>query len=204
MTGRISGQQLESSLERDFLTLIRFDFTVERFLTQSVQMDYQDATGRTWPYTPDCLVIYRQTHEPSRNQSPMLCEVKYEKELKEDRAKLEPKFAAARSYCSERGWRFGVFSEIQIRTPLLENARFLLPYRKRKFPGSLAEIITQWFCSEGPATAQTFLTSIGNDDRLNALAALWHLVAINSLGCDLNQAKISPRTLLWHVQPEAQ
>jgi len=202
MTGRVSGQQLESSLERDFLTLVRFDSTVDRFVTQPISLVYSDVAGQTWPYTPDCLVIYKQTSDRAGDRPPLLCEIKYEKELEEDRERLEPKFAAARAYCNERGWRFGVFSEKQIRTPLLDNARFLLPYRNRKLPKLLTDPVKHWFQNEGPATPQTFLASIDNGDRLNSLAALWHLVATGSLGCDLSQAKISNHTQLWHISSE--
>jgi len=202
MTGRVAGQQLESSLERDFLTLVRFDSTVDRFLTQPVTLSYEDIAGQTWPYTPDCLVIYKHASDRSRDQSPMLCEIKYEKELEEDRAKLEPKFAAATAYCNERGWRFDVFSEKQIRTPLLENARFLLPYRSRKLPLALTNRVTQWFQHEGPTTPEAFLASVDEVARLDSLAALWHLVAAGTLGCDLSHAKVSNRTRLWNVRPE--
>jgi hypothetical protein len=40
-----------------------------------------------------------------------------------------PKFRAAQRYARQQGWRFRLVTERHMRTPYLENAKFLRPYR---------------------------------------------------------------------------
>lgn len=57
--GRIAErQEYESLLERDFLTLLRVDPSVESFVTQPIKIPYTLA-GRPSSYTPDVLVKFK-------------------------------------------------------------------------------------------------------------------------------------------------
>lgn len=69
---------------------------------------------------------------PSREASDtrhVLYEVKYREELRRDWAKLRPRFRAAHRFARGHGWKFRLITDYEIRTPLLWNAKFLLPYR---------------------------------------------------------------------------
>ena len=49
----------ESSLERDFLTLLEFDSNVQHFEVQPITIEWFDPAGKKHIYTPDVLVHYQ-------------------------------------------------------------------------------------------------------------------------------------------------
>jgi len=107
----------ESTLERDFVSLMAFDPGVTDIEEQPVRIDFEDDEGRKRHYTPDYLV--------HRNGAPpLLAEIKPSKFLTPD---LEPKFEAAQSYAAARGWEFEVWTEKDIRTPRLQKHSFPSP-----------------------------------------------------------------------------
>jgi len=120
----------ESSLERDFLLLLDFDPDVECFEEQPVKIIYHDAKGRRRTYTPDVLVRYRTDPPQARHTKPLLCEVKYRDDLRQHWAEYRPKFRAAQRYARQQGWRFHVVTERHVRTPYLENVKFLRSYHR--------------------------------------------------------------------------
>ncbi len=135
VTGRhgFSGQQYESTLERDFLDLIEFDCNVDRYETQPLTIIYVDGDGRVHGYTPDVFVQYRRDIVPARDMPHLLVEIKYREDYRGQFRELKQRLRAARLYARERGWRFAVLTEREIRTPYLRNARFLRPYRDVDF-----------------------------------------------------------------------
>lgn len=116
----------ESALERDFLTLLEFDQTVRTFEEQPLRLSYRAATGRNTTGVPDFLVHYHQEAGTPTH----LCDVTYRKKIFENWQDMKPRLRAARAHAHEHGWRYRILTEIEIRTPLLENARSLLPYRR--------------------------------------------------------------------------
>src|SRR6266705_3305876 len=119
----------ESSLERDFFLLLDFNPDVEFFEEQPVKIVYHDANGRRRTYTPDVLVRYRNDRPPARHIKPLLCEVKYRDDLRQHWVAYRPKFRAAGRYARQQGWRFRVVTERHIRTPYLDNVKFLRSYQ---------------------------------------------------------------------------
>src|SRR2546426_7711862 len=119
----------ESTLERDFLLLLDFDPDVEGYEEQPVTITYHDETGRRRTYTPDILVRYRTEHLEVRRSKPHLCEVKYRDDLRQHWTVYRPKFRAAQRYARQQGWRFRLVTEQHVRTPYLDNVKFLGPYR---------------------------------------------------------------------------
>lgn len=121
----------ESSLERDFILLMAGRYDVLSIEAQPVTIRYADEFQREREYTPDFLVLVHKG--PNRQQQYQklvyLVEVKYSDELQQDPATHLRKFRHASEWCAYRGWKFSVFTENEIRTPELERARYLLPYR---------------------------------------------------------------------------
>ena len=109
----------ESSLERDFLTLLAFNQDVQRFEVQPLAIEWFDTAGKRHVYTPDVLVHYQC--------DVIVYEVKYRSDLRENWQQLKPKFQAALRFCKQNGWRFKLITEVEIHTDFLRNARFLLP-----------------------------------------------------------------------------
>ena len=175
----------ESTLERDWLTLLQFSAEVESFEVKPVKIKWVDAEGKNHTYTPDVLVYYHQA-----GAKPLLCEVKYRDELRENWTQFKPKFQAAYRYAKDRGWRFKLITERRVRTTLLDNAKFLLPFTRRV--SSEAEripVLLEKLALQPSTTVQSLLNSIDANPMIQAeyIPVLWYLVGTHQVGVDLTQ-----------------
>jgi hypothetical protein len=179
----------ESSLERDFYILLDFDVNVEKYVPQPVRIPYCDSQGNKHNYTPDVLIYYRDDIEPARSMKPLLCEVKYRRECFEKWKELKPKLRAARAYARARGWNFRIITEREIRTPYLENAKFLRQYRNRPLDWDHAQIILDLMREFRETDPESLLLAASSDRLLQAqmLPALWHLIVRKMIGVDLTE-----------------
>lgn len=190
LTGRVSFKKgisvpFESSLERDLLILMDFDPAVIHVHAQPLVI----GDGR---YYPDFLIEY----ESSR---PLLCEVKYRQDLRENWKDLRPKFKLALKRCKEEGWRFRIFTELEIRdSHYLRNATFLRPYRSRTPDPSTDLLLLQTLKGLGETTPQGLLAAAywTVEHRMQALAHLWRLVAERRIGANL-MAPLTMGSSIW-------
>jgi hypothetical protein len=109
----------ESTLERDFVTLCRFDPEVIGIEEQPVAIPWIDDCGRSHRYTPDFRVLRRSCTE--------IVEIKYRDDLWKNWALYKPKFRAAIVWAEQRGMRFRIRTDRHIRRPRLQNAKRLVP-----------------------------------------------------------------------------
>jgi len=177
--------QYESTLERDFLTLLEFDPNVESFEVQPVTIEWKGANRKKRRYTPDALVHYKHGIA-----EPILYEVKYRKELKKKWPELRPVFKAAIHYTKEHGWRFKLITDTEIRTTYLSNARFLLPFVRRG-PQSEEhmEMLADKLQEQHQSTPGQLLKSIFQDEwhQAELLPTLWYLIGTRQIFVDMNQ-----------------
>lgn len=152
---------VESTLERDFALLQRFDPDVVGIEEQPVRIRY----GKGQSYVPDFLVHYA---DPGR--SPLLAEVKFSTDPILLSGKLETRFEAARLYARSQGWVFEVVTEVELRTPRLENATFLLPYRERRLSLQARTTITEHLSVAAKTVAALA-------DETGLLPDIWTLVS---------------------------
>lgn len=177
--------RFESTLERDLMELVRFDRRVTSFLAQPVKIEYKGDAGENRSYTPDGLITFQ---ESASSPQPILYEVKYRANYREQWRNLLPKFRAAKSYCAQRGWRFEVYTEREIRTPYLDNVKFLWPFRNRE-PASLQRAqVVGVFESCSFISVSNLLGMLAPDlkQRGELIPVLWHLIANGVVCCDLN------------------
>lgn len=186
---------VESTLERDFALLQRFDPDVAGLEEQPVRIEYVVGRGTRRRYVPDFLVTYRDIARP-----PRLVEVKYSTDPHLLAGLLEERFAAARSFAAARGWIFALATEKEIRTPRLENATFLLPFRDRP-PDPVYRARMLKAAARAPITVQELADRVAGDDsdRTRVLPSLWTLVARLELAADLDRP-ITMRTMLRHPE----
>lgn len=188
----------ESTLERDFIALLEFDPHVASFEVQPVKLKWQDDKGVARSYTPDVLVTFYGREE----LFPLiLYEVKYRSELKRAWPDLRPKFKAAIHYAKANGWRFKLVTEVEIRSPYLQNARFLLPFLRQALPSTEdQQCLLVQLASLEQTTPAELLTILSNDqwEQARLLPALWYLVATQQVGIDLEQA-LTMSSPIWSV-----
>lgn len=201
ITGRVAfGERsipFESSLERDFLVLLDFDLAVENVLEQPFRITYEGADGRERYYTPDFLVEYE-------NGDHVIYEVKYRANLKEEWAKLKPRFRAAIRYAKQNGMRFSIATEVEIRgSSYLANVRFLRPYRDYAPNLAIDEHLIKMLAALGETTPESLLVAAywTLENRIKAVAPLWRLVATRRIHADLYEP-LTMATPIWTTLEE--
>ncbi len=194
---KATGQaQFESPLERDFISLLEFSLDVCRYEVQPLRIEWIDSNGDPRSYTPDVLVEFR----PDLGWQPWLCEVKLRSGIRENWTDLRPKFRRGIRYAKERGWRFRLMTEVEIRTPYLTNARFLKRYRKREVSIQAAETVLQTLRGLGKSTPAFLLQALAADpwEQAEWLPAIWYLVAWFRIGADLD-SELAMASPIWSL-----
>lgn len=173
------GQQLgfESILEKELMLLLEFDANVEQFEEQPVKVA---VPGVMQGYVPDLLIQYRGEHPTE------LVEVKTQAYLDRYATEYAPKFAAAESYCEERGWRFVKYTEQDIRTPRLSNLKFLRRYRNiQPTPDEVNQVLSR-LPANGQSSTEAILATFAPEERETWLPVLWHMVLTRQLLTNLD------------------
>lgn len=182
----------ESTLERDFYRLLEFDNNVRRYDVQPVTFNYC-FKGKVRKYTPDVLVDYA-------DQITILFEVKYRQDLKDNWLEYRPKFKAAIGYAKRNGMRFKLISEYEIRTPYLDNVKFLLSFRRNNANEAHEVMLVRRLKELCETTPEVLLLAVFRDhwSRAELIPSLWRLVALGVIEADLN-TPISMSTKIWSV-----
>lgn len=182
----IGHADFEELLERDHLILLDFDQTVRSYEVQPVRIR---VPAKKTNYVPDALAHFHPDASGATRSSELI-EVKPSAMLFEHRADYAPKFEAARAFAEDRGWIFVVRTEREIRTPRLDNLKFLRRYRQLKVdPGDVKWITNRLATTGGQASEVQLLAAdvVGVDERLRLLPVLWHLVITGQLVVNLDK-----------------
>lgn len=182
----VGDADFESLLEAEHLILLDFDRRVRAYEAQPVRIP---VPAKKTSYVPDALTHFHPDASGTPQASELI-EIKPAALLKKHRADYAPKFEAARAYAEERGWTFVIKTEREIRTPRLDNLKFLRRYRSLAVePADVEWIIRRLTEVGGRATEAKLLAAdvIGQDERLRLLPSLWHLVLTGRLFVNLGK-----------------
>ena len=175
----------ESLLERDFFILQFYDNSVEEVEEQPVVIEWQDKNNKQRRYVPDARVAYT-------DGSTTLFEVKPKDILTRKAKELAEKFAAAKDYVKERGWKFSVVTEEDIRTKRFENSKFLYPFATEITPPHHAACFFHALrkTRQGKASVSELLDLVaGTEEEKDVMRrSLWQLLSQGKLKTDLNQS----------------
>ena len=212
LTGRFASGKIrrsvgfESSLERDLELLLEFDPRVLDFEEQPLHVVWRGPNGLPHIYTPDFLVTYTRFDPQVDPKLKCLVEVKYSFDLSKRLAQYRPAFKAAVSYAADRGWRFKILTEFQIRKPCLSHVRFLLPFL-REDPDEAMEATVlatverladrPWF---KPRICHVLDDLQYRKDAGEVLRSLWRLVAVGRLRMDFSKT-LTTRRQIWIPDP---
>lgn len=180
------GYAFESTLERDFLLLLKFDVSVLSIDEQPIKINWCDTQGKSHSYTPDVRVDYVD------DRKSIIFEVKYRSELQQKWKEFRPKFKAAVSYCRRNNMQFRLITEDEIRTPYLKNVQFLIHHKQIIFNEQLTEYrdqILKHINSHNCSTPAQILDYISSDKwvQASAMPVLWYLIANHKIQADLNE-----------------
>lgn len=193
LTGLVSSRKnarmtgFESSLECDFFLLLDFDRSVERYEEQPVTIEYVSTTGKLRTYTPDVLVYYRQDLTMVNDPQPLLCEVKYREDLFAKWKEYKPKLRAGRAYARGQGWNFRIITEREVRTPYLDNVKFLRQYRNIELREKEQILLLDTLREMRESDPESVLAAIHQETvkRAELLPMLWRLLADGNIQADL-------------------
>ena len=183
----------ESALERDACCLLEFDPNVTEYVEQPLTIRYVEL-GKTRRYTPDFFVRYATT-KPAQ-----LIEIKYAQDLRANQAQFASRFMAAKQHAEAEGWDFNIWTEAEIQTPYLKNAKFLLRFRsptlcvRSEYRHLLLELVAQ-LSRTTPAEVLTVAFE-SPQKQAELLPALWYMVSTAQLGCDLSEA-LTMHSSIW-------
>jgi len=181
----------ESLLERNYMLLLEFDDTVDRYVGQPVTIPYQlsnESGSRKSRYTPDFIVYFR-TDADGVIPPPALIEIKEKKELEKNKETYEQKFAAAKLYSHKQRWAFSVKTQDDIQGHFFENADFLYTYLNVPRTSQEQEVIKFIDAQGGAMTGtQIFQHFAADASGLATFPAIfWAMVANKELMTDWNQ-----------------
>lgn len=166
----------ESALERDFVTLATFTDASARIIPQPVTIPFQDS-GVARRYTPDFLVHW----STGRSE---LVEVKYRADLRLHWKRLRPAFVAARAWAKAHEARFRSATDRSIRSPLLLNAKRLLPLRAAHLDPLVSTKICDALATLDDPVLGT-LVEAAQVERAAALGTIWRMIARGALRVEL-------------------
>lgn len=188
---RVAGH--ESSLERDWLIALDFDWRVTHLQEQPYSLMYQ-LEGKSRRYTPDILATFK---DGSREWT-IVYEVKSDEDLRANWTLYRPRYKVAVHDCRQKGWRFRIVTERHIRTPYTENVRFLRRYRDLPMQTLHRDALLYTLCALGPTTPQALLAATWYDaeKRMVALCELWRLVAQREIAIALTEP-LTMNSSIW-------
>jgi len=197
-TGRIAmdggSATFESTLERDWLVVLDFDKTVAELREQPFTLIY-DTPGGKRKYTPDVMAKFNTV---TGKVDTIVYEVKPREELRANWARYECRFRAAIRHCKSQGWRFRIVTEREIRTPFLDNAKFLRRYRNLQRDSLFAGQLLYSLKALGETTPQALLAAAywTTETKMAALPTLWKLLAEREICTDFN-CSITMASPIW-------
>lgn len=186
----------ESLLEKDYMMLLDFDPTVEKYVEQPVTIP---VPGRSRRYTPDLLVTFREDATGHRPPA-QLIEVKTTADLTRKAEELQPKFAVAEKYAADRGWIFLTKTELDIRTQRLANLKFLRRYRNLSpTPEEEAGVLARLQVLGGTAELQSLLDMLGAtpEEQAQWTPVLWNLMVRNRILFNIDREPLSSNVEVW-------
>jgi hypothetical protein len=189
---------LESSLKRDFIETLEFDYNVWYYKLRPVEIAYT-MSGIVNNYIPDFLVHYRTDLYPAKKFRPLLCEIISRNELRSHWKQFKPRFLSAIKYASEKGWRFKIITEIEINTPFFDNVKFLSNYKgNRNTNIDDFSLILDKLKVLKITTPEELILIASKDKYKQAelLFTIWYMIAEGFISCDLTR-KLTMQTEIW-------
>ena len=109
-----------------------------------------------------------------------------------------PKFRAAQRYARQQGWRFRLVTERHVRTPYLENVKFLRSYQAISINASYRTRILNALLELEETDPASLLPALSQDrwQQAQILPMLWQLIASRQIGTDLRQP-LTMQSRIW-------
>jgi hypothetical protein len=181
----------ESSLERDYISILEFDDNVRYYYEQPLKIEFKDRY-----YIPDFYVEYW-------NGEKEVVEIKYDIDLIENASKYVDKFKAADEFCNVNGLTFRILTEKHIRNDYLYNIKFLNAVLVRHTSHDYEyfnefELLGQKMKELKRATIDKLLDVSTSCElkRMELIQFLWIMIIYKKIKCDLS-IKLNMEAEIW-------
>jgi hypothetical protein len=191
----------KSCLERDFILQLEFDPLVIEYKERPLKIEYFH-NGEKYDFIPAFLVKFHFSLNNFHIKESILFEIKYQKEISFLSDENTTKFKSAKIFCQGKNWEFRVLTESEIRSPYLENARFLLNYRNYKYdtPEDFNLLITTLKELDHSTPEELILVSAQDrNKRAELIYLFWYMVANRYIMCDYS-IPINMKSEIWANQ----
>ncbi|QEO57740.1 TnsA endonuclease N-terminal domain-containing protein [Francisella marina] len=185
----------ESTLERDFITLMEFNPLVLDLTEQPITFKYNNLNNREASYTPDFKVDFSaDTSLPSS----YIVEVKPRKFIKTNWSKLREKFRLATKYAKENGYIFKIYDENKIRSQYLNNIKLVNARKYIEYSLEEEARILEHLSLSGHLSIDEILEYlyVTREQKGIALGQILNLIAKHCICCNMN-LPISRSTIIW-------
>jgi hypothetical protein len=178
----------ESLIERDYLYLLDYEPNVEWFEEQPLTVEYRH-DDKVLRYTPDFHVV-----EARRD---VLVECKPLALV--DKDENQRKFRAARAWCADRGWRFRIVTDQDVRAGFrLENVKLLTRYARHIVePETKGRIYAVLHSAQAAMSVDELVRKITGTDFSAATAAILCMAFHHEIFIPLDDAPILGGTCVF-------
>ena len=178
LTSELNG---ESYLELDFYNVVAFDSTVKIAEDQPLCIEYLDNDSTLRAYTLDTKIIFKDYKSKS-----LLIEVKFLRDLIENKDVYKRKFEAAIWYSTQNSYEYRILSDFDIRTSYLKNAIFFRPYRTRSVDGEIDSKVEHILKEEKISTPNRIIEILKKEvEKVRIIASMWRLISVGEICTDL-------------------
>jgi hypothetical protein len=180
LTSELNG---ESYLELDFYNVVAFDSTVKIAEDQPLCIEYLDDNSTLKAYTLDTKIIFKDYKSKS-----LLVEVKFLRDLIENKDAYKRKFEAAIRYSAQNGYEYRILSDFDIRTSYLRNAIFFRPYRTRSVDGAIDRKVEHIVKKENISTPNRIIEALKEEvEKVRVIVSMWRMISVGEICTDLNK-----------------
>ncbi|MBK6709944.1 MAG: TnsA endonuclease N-terminal domain-containing protein [Chloroflexi bacterium] len=185
--------QFESTLERDLIYLLDFDWRVAAFEEQPLKIFYQHE-GKTLSYTPDFLAEFAGGHRVLLECKPF-CFVNSEENQR--------KFSAAQAWCARRGWQFQVVTDEQLRAGYrLQNVKLLTQHARHEVGVPLKGCILAFLTRAGQSlTIRDVIVAVNPANPTTVIMPILHMAYYHELYLPLNDGPLSAQSAIRASYP---
>lgn len=183
----------------DFKRILDFDNYIDQYVENPISIKYT-YNNKVEYYSPSLLIYF--TKLKSMNKTPLLlCDVRSSLEIKKEWIRYKSIYTATIKHCSKAGWHFRILNETRVRTPYLENIKFLTRYKNIQVDENNVNLLTKHLFYQRYTTPSELIlvSSFDKYKRGELLFTLWHLIANHRICCDL----IKPLRMdseIWHFK----
>lgn len=179
----------ESLIEHDFIYVLDFEPAVERFCEQPLTIEYQHE-GKKRRYTPDFHIVHLGQD--------LLVECKPQPLVNDPVNQI--KFEAARQWCQDRGWFFGVMTDAHLATTSrVENIKLLTRFARYTVGAEVQGRILAFLAGvTQPVAVSDVMRVVSPEAPQQAVIPILHMAFHHQVYVPLNAGKItvdSPITL---------